>query len=365
MRKYLALLAAVSLACAGWALWGPRPSASQPEETIITISAAGDVTHGGDRRKGSDLFARELARQDGDYAFAFRNVRALFEASDLNIVNYEGVLTHTKSATGNTYSFAGAPENVQALSLGGINAVALDNNHVFDHGRRGYTDTQEALREAGILYSGDGQSAVCEIQGVRIGMLSYCTLRTGYGGIQKRMPGDIRELRDQGCVLVIVSYHWGEERMYAPHQRQVGLGRATVDAGADLVLGHHSHVINPIERYNGKYICYSLANFSFAGNNNPSDKDTFIFQQRFRVTHDGVEDVGMRIIPCSVSSIPERNDFAPTPYGPEDAKRIVSKLVELGKGLEYALKEYPLEFSERSRGDYQSPVDSAIFSGDY
>jgi len=342
-QKTLILLAMGSLAFTGWAFWGSaQPSASEPDEIIITLSAAGDVTHGGDRRKGSDLFARELARQDGDFAFPFRNVRHLFEASDLTIVNYEGTLTRSPSATDNTFSFAGAPENVQSLVLGHINAVALDNNHVFDHGRQGYTDTQNTLREAGILYSGNGVSALVKIRGTTIGMLSYNTLRSGYSSIHKQMPNDIRELRDQGCVLVIVSYHWGYERDYTPHSRQIELGRATIDAGADLVLGHHGHVINPIELYNGKYICYSLANFSFAGNSNPSDKDTFIFQQRFRIINGNVEDAGMRIVPCSVSSIPDRNDFIPTPYGPEDAERIVRKLVELGKGLDYALTEYPL-----------------------
>ncbi|MCL2544287.1 MAG: CapA family protein [Clostridia bacterium] len=343
MRKFFALLTTVLLAGACWAAWCAC-SASESGEILITVSAAGDVTHGGDRRKGTDLFARELARQDGDYAFAFRNVRDLFEASDLTIVNYEGTLTGSPPATDNSFSFAGAPENVQSLVLGGINAVALDNNHVFDHGRRGYADTQDALREAGILFSGNGQSALCEIRGVRIGMLSYNTLRSGYSDIHKRMPGDIRELRGQGCALVIVSYHWGYEREYAPHQRQIELGRATIDAGADLVLGHHGHVINPIERYNGRYIVYSLANFSFAGNSNPSDKDTFIFQQRFRVTRGGVEDAGMRIVPCRVSSVPERNDLIPTPYGPGDAERIANKLVALGRGLEFALTEYPLEW---------------------
>lgn len=347
MRKTLAVLAVGLPLWAVWALWGPdRPPASGSAEILITLSAAGDVTHGGDRRKGTDLFARELAAQDGDYAFPFRNVLDLFEADDLTIVNYECVLTDAKPATDNTYSFAGAPENVQSLVLGGIEAVALDNNHVFDHGRRGYADMRQTLGEAGILYSGDGQSALCEIRGARIGMLSYNTLRSGYGDIEKRMPNDIRELRDQGCALVIVSYHWGYEREYIPHQRQINLGRATVDAGADLVLGHHSHVMNPIERYHGKYICYSLANFSFSGNSNPSDKDTFIFQQRFRVTDSGVEDAGMRIVPCSVSSIRERNDLAPTPFGPEDAQRIADKLVKLGKGLDYGLDAYPLAFNE-------------------
>jgi len=348
MQKVLMLLAMASLACTGWVFWGPaRPFAAEPEELILTISAAGDVTHGGDRRKGTDLFAKELARQDGDYTFPFRNVRHLFEASDLTIVNYEGTLTKAPPITKNSFSFAGAPENVQALVLGGINAVALDNNHVRDHGYKGYEDTKKTLEEAGILFSGYEQGAVYETRGVRIGMLSYNTLRVGYRSIHERLPNDIQELRDQGCALVIVSYHWGYERDYMPHGRQITLGRATVDAGADLVLGHHSHVISPIELYNGKYICYSLANFSFAGNRNPSDKDTFIFQQRFRITDGVAEDAGMRIVPCRVSSIPNRNDLIPTPYDIEDAQRIASKLVELGKQLEYALTEYPLEFSEQ------------------
>ena len=123
------------------------------------------------------------------------------------------------------------------------------------------------------------------------------------------------------------------------------LGRATVDAGADLVLGHHSHRINPIELYEGKYICYSLANFSFAGNVRPSDRDTFIFQLRLRVLPDGtVENEDMRIVPCCVSSVEGYSDFIPTPYGPEDAARVAQRLVELGDGLEYALDAYPLEW---------------------
>lgn len=318
--------------------------AAEAEDLILTISAAGDVTHGGDVRKGVDLFARELKRQDGEYAFPFRNVYPYFSDDDLTIVNYEGVLTAGPSRTENTYSFGGPPQNAQALVLGSIEAVALDNNHVFDHGKQGYADTQQALRDAGVIYSGNGQAGIYETRGVRIGMLSYSTLSGGYANIKKALDADIRTLREQGCRLIIVSYHWGNEREYTPHDRQTDLGRATIDAGADLVLGHHSHVINPIERYKGKYICYSLANFSFAGNSNPSDKDTFIFQQRFRIKAQGVQDAGMRIIPCRVSSIPERNDFIPTPYGEEDARRIAEKLTKLGKALQYGVEQYPFEW---------------------
>ncbi len=340
VRKGIVLLVVCCLLIGGGPL---RACATEPAgDVIITVSAAGDVTHGGDRRRGKDLFAAELRRQEGDYAFPFRNVQPIFAQDDLTLVNYEGALTFADPATDNTYSFAGKPDNAKALSLGSIEAVALDNNHVFDHGRRGYADTQQALADAGVLYSGNGQSATYAAKGVRIGMLTYNTLRQGYSALHKRLPGDIQRLREEGCRLVIVSYHWGEEREYLPHERQIELGRATIDAGADLVLGHHSHVINPIERYKGKYICYSLANFSFAGNANPSDKDTFIFQQRFRVSASAVEDGGMRIVPCRVSSVEDRNDFAPTPYDADEAERIAEKLAELGAGLEYALKAYPL-----------------------
>ena len=312
---------------------------------VITISAAGDVTIGADTRKRTNLFAAELARQEGDLGFPFRNVQAIFSHDDLTLVNLECALTNRPSATQNTFSFAGKPEHVQALVLGSVEAVALDNNHVFDHGVRGYADTQEALHEAGIVFSGNGEAGILEARGVKIGMLSYRTFDGGYARIRKDMPGAIAALRAQGCSLVIVSYHWGAEREYTPNQNQVTLGRETIDAGADLVLGHHSHCINPIERYKGKYICYSLANFSFAGNSNPADKDTFIFQQRFLVTADGVQDAGIRIVPCRISSVTERNDFMPTPYEAEDAQRVADKLVTLGEKLPYALRAYPLDWT--------------------
>ena len=133
------------------------------------------------------------------------------------------------------------------------------------------------------------------------------------------------------------------------------LGRATIDAGADLVLGHHSHRMNPIEEYKGKYICYSLGNFSFAGNTRPDDMDTYIFQQRFRVYPQTgvVENEGFRIVPCSISSQEKVNDFKPTPADETHSAEIVERLLELNKQLEKtykstgvtAVSEYPTEWT--------------------
>ena len=148
---------------------------------------------------------------------------------------------------------------------------------------------------------------------------------------------------------MIVSFHWGNELDYAPTNNQVKMGRLAVDAGANLVLGHHSHRIQPIECYKGVYICYSLANFSFAGNTKPSDMNSYLFQTRFRIREgeEGaqVSNEGFRIIPIRISSRTDYNDFTPTVL--EKATTIDTVLTTLrsnGRKLSYAVESYPLEW---------------------
>ena len=120
-----------------------------------------------------------------------------------------------------------------------------------------------------------------------------------------------------------------------------------VDSGADLVLGHHSHRMNPIEYYNGVYICYSLGNFCFAGNSKPSDMSSFMFQTRWRIRDDEITNEGFRIIPIRISSRTDRNDFTPTVFGDGAARdAVLTTLKNNGKSLEYVVSEYPLEWKE-------------------
>jgi len=101
------------------------------------------------------------------------------------------------------------------------------------------------------------------------------------------------------------------------------------------VVGHHPHVLQGIEKYNGKYIVYSLANFCFGGNSNPSDKDTMIFQQTFTIQNQEVEkDDNIQIIPCSVSSESGYNNYQPTPAEGEEKDRIQEKIDQLSSGLQ-------------------------------
>ena len=108
---------------------------------------------------------------------------------------------------------------------------------------------------------------------------------------------------------------------------QIQLGHIAVDEGADLVIGSHPHVIQGYEKYNGRHIVYSLGNFCFGGNPNPSDKDCMIFQQTFTVTgNDVATDDNINVIPCSISSVSNSNNYQPTPATGDEKTHIEAKI---------------------------------------
>ena len=337
----------------------PEPLLQPDGSQLITVTAVGDVTIGRNVQSNrKSIFEEELKKQKGDINFIFRNVRELFLADDLTIVNFEGVLADSYSTPAskkkNEFLFLGKPEYAAALSNNGVEAVTMENNHINDFGQDGIDSTAAAMESAGVVWSNKEHMGVYETQGIRIGMLAYQIvppLRSDEltaDALRQKVEEDIAVARTS-CDIVIVSFHWGKELDYAPRNespyRQVMLGRAAIDAGADLVLGHHSHRINPIECYNGKYIVYSLANCSFAGNNKPSDMSTFIFQVRFRFKDGAAETDSFRIIPCRISSRKDYNDFAITPYTEQSSiDTVVSRLLLNGKSLEYAVDHYPLEW---------------------
>ena len=335
----------------------PEPMPQAQETVEILVSATGDVTLGGNMRGNprSNMYTKALAEKGGDLSYFFANVREIFEKDDLTIVNFEGTLTTAASHKNNEFCFRAPPEHIEILTLGAIEAVAFENNHVMDFWQQGYDDTVRMFEAAGVAYAADGRLAVYTTKGVTIGLLAYQTISNEnvYPRLHEQMPQDIAAARARGCQIVIVSYHWGYEKDYVPTDRQQALGRATIDAGADLVLGHHSHRHNPIELYNGRYIVYSLGNFSFSGNVSPSDMDTFIFQQKFTVSASAVLPGPFRIIPCSISSVTAAsdaktgvNDLAPTPFAPggKGEQRVVAAMLGNGKNLPYAVEAYPTEW---------------------
>ena len=317
---------------------------------LITLTATGDFTVGGDTRKSSNIWDTELKKHNGDYQFAMKNIRDILLKDDLTIVNFEGTLTNStyvpSSKKNNQFLFSAPPEYVSMLTENGVEAVALENNHTMDHGEDAYIETQTHLTNAGVVWSGGGEIGVIEVKGVQIAMLSYLCIDR-YDQLWDTVPADIQAAKEL-YPIVIVNFHWGNELMYYPTDNQIRMGRLAVDAGADLVLGHHSHRIQPIEYYNGVYICYSLGNFCFAGNSKPSDMTSYLFQTRFRVreTEEGqqITNEGFIIIPIRISSRADKNDFIPTVLTKESTiDSIMNTLKENGrKHCDYAVDEYPL-----------------------
>ena len=329
----------------------PTPALQADGSVMVTITAVGDVTIGRNvQHNGTSIFEKELQKQDGDINFIFRNVKDIFESDDLTIANFEGVLADSYSIPSNkknnSFLFLAPTSYVTALTDNSVEAVTMENNHVGDFGDDGVASTIAAMESAGVVWSNADHMGVYEAQGLKIAMLAYQTLNQPISSEQLKdvVAADIATAKET-CDLVIVSFHWGDELDYAPKSNQIMLGRAAVDAGADLVLGHHSHRINPIECYNGKYIVYSLANCSFAGNNKPSDMFTFIFQTRIKVKDGQVTGNSFRIIPCRISSRKDYNDFAITPLTDQsNITTVINTLKSNSKKLDYAVTNYPMEW---------------------
>lgn len=314
---------------------------------VITLSAVGDVTIGRNVQSSSTIFQKEMDRQGGDINFIFRNIKDIFAADDLTIVNFEGVLADSYSIPSrkkeNSFLFLAPSSYANVLTDNGVEVATIENNHIDDFGDQGRADTQAALTATGVQWADEFHSTVYETQGIRVGVLSYKTFDY-YSTLFDKVPREIAEMREQADI-VVCCFHWGAEKDYAPNANQQKLGRLAVDSGADLVIGHHSHRINPIEQYNGKYIVYSVGNFSFAGNSKPDDMSTFIFQTRFRMKDGEIIANPFRIIPCRISSKSNENDFAPTPYDNDlQINNVINTMLKNSSKLDYAVTEYPVDW---------------------
>ena len=278
------------------------------EEVKITVSMVGDCTLGTDEQfdKSSNFDAFYIVKKDPGYFF--QGVKDVFAADDLTVINMEGTLTESNTRQDKTYAFKGAPKYTEIMTAGNIDAANLANNHSKDYGEQSYTDTIQYLEGAGIATFGYERTSVLDVKGIKVGLVGIYVLADGMGR-QQQVIDNIQSVKEQGAQVVIVSFHWGTEKATYPDDTQKTLAHTAIDNGADLVVGHHPHVLQGIEEYNGKNIVYSLGNFCFGGNRNPADKDTMIFQQTFTFANgELVLDNVKNIIPCSLSSVQEYNE---------------------------------------------------------
>lgn len=302
------------------------------EPVDITVSMVGDCTLGMDSAFNYGTSLNAYYDMYGPSYF-LQNVKSIFEADDLTIVNFEGTLTDSNERNQEKFAFKASPDYVDILTSSSVEAANLANNHSHDYGDQGFSDTKETLKTAGISTFGYNETALVEVKGIKIGLVGIYELRDHLER-QHQLLVNIQKVQAEGADLVFVVFHWGNERETVPDQNQITLAKLAIDNGADLVVGHHAHVLQGVTEYNGKTIAYGLANFCFGGNSAPSDMDTMIFQQTFTVNTDGtVTSREPNLIPCRVSSDPYINNYQPTPASGDEAERILQKINDRSVGL--------------------------------
>jgi gamma-polyglutamate biosynthesis protein CapA len=243
----------------------------EPEE--YTLVFAGDVM--------LDRGVRYMVEKHGqDYSFPFLKIKERTEDADIFFANLESMISDQGNKIGSIYSFRAPPLAMQGLVSAGINVVSLANNHAFDYNRLAFEDTMKRLKENNIEYIGAGFNSqeahsvtVFSLKEAKVGFLGYTEFLYDYAFSQENRSGitvlnqenlerDIRKAREKVDFL-IVTFHYGDEYQKEPNEKQTSLSRKAIDYGASLVIGHHPHVVQPIEKYQGKYIAYSLGNFIF------------------------------------------------------------------------------------------------------
>ncbi len=295
----------------------------------LTLSVVGDCTLGTDETFDYDTSLNAYYENYGADYF-LQNVKDIFSTDDLTIANFEGTLTDSDEREDKTFAFKAPASYASILTGGSVEAVNTANNHSHDYGDQSFDDTLAALDDAGIVHFGYDETAVMDVKGIKVGLVGIYEL---YDHLEReqQLKDNIAKVKADGAQLIVAIFHWGNETETVPDSNQTTLGRIAIDEGADLVCGHHPHVLQGIETYKGRNIVYSLGNFCFGGNSSPSDMDTMIYQQTFTIDADGVKkDNVTNIIPCSISSAAYDgyNNYQPTPAEGDEATRILGKINE-------------------------------------
>jgi len=304
----------------------PSSPVTESDYAELTFSFAGDCTLGFDKDFDPRYrFDTMVEKKNRDFSYFLGGVKHVFNNDDMTLVNLEGVFTDRTEEVKKAYNFKGSLDYVKILTSSSVEAVSLGNNHSRDFGEEGLDDTKKVLAENDIAYSVDSLAGIYEVRGFKIGFIS---VNIHYDGtkVEGFIIKAMKSLESENVDVLIVSCHWGVEKSSRLNDYQKYLGHKIIDWGADIVVGTHPHVLQGIEMYKGKYIYYSLANFCFGGNMNPSDKDTMIVSQSVRLEKGKYKDSKVQIIPCSVSSKSYINDYRPTEAKGNEKSRIIGRM---------------------------------------
>lgn len=293
----------------------------------IAVSFAGDCTLGTDPSFSyKTSFPFVLAKNHNDYSYFFSGVKQVFQSDDLTLVNLETTLTDASWPATKKFRFKGDPSYAKILKEASVEVVNIANNHTMDYLQEGFDDTLSALKIAGVEYSGREYVPRIAVKGIKVAFIGYTAWDVK---VREEIRESLKKVKSE-AQIAIVSLHWGRERVYIQDQEQVSLAHFCIDNGADAVIGHHPHVLQGVECYRQRYIAYSLGNFCFGGNSNPADKDSMIFRNVFELMQGKLMGVDAEIIPCSISSSKNINDYRPELLYGKEKDRVLEKIKKTG-----------------------------------
>jgi poly-gamma-glutamate synthesis protein (capsule biosynthesis protein) len=243
-------------------------SVTSDEKQEIKLLFVGDVMM-------TRYVEKKIKKLNKEYIYPFEKILNYLKTFDYVIANLEGPISDKGVKVGSKYSFRMKPEVAEALSKANVNIVNLANNHIFDYGKVAFEDTLKNLEKNNIKYFGNFyEPLIIQKEGIKIGFLGFSDFlkhlevkesKTGIATVNDNLSEIIKKAKEKVDIL-IVSFHWGEEYKKIANERQRKLAKIAIDSGADLVIGHHPHVIQDIEKYKEKFIFYSLGNFIFDQN---------------------------------------------------------------------------------------------------
>lgn len=316
----------------------PEPkleSESIPEDFTIKLSFTGDVMIASYKNQTKPGNFNDYVNVK-DPTYFLEKVSPIFSEDDFTIVNLENVLTdnplkETKKNHSPAYWYKSKTSNTDILTSSSVECVSLSNNHTNDYGAKGMEDTIKAVDDAGLIYGTSNRTFYIEKNGYKIAVI--CNGLWSEWQTSQIIPR--LEDASKQSDYQIVFYHGGTERVHTPEEWRIRASRKLVDAGADLVIGNHPHVLQPMETYNGVTIIYSMGNFLFGGSNKPENR-TVILQQTLTVATDGLKLKGTEttLIPCYVYT-GGTNNWQPEPIEDEIQKQKVLDFMVWKEKLPY------------------------------
>lgn len=311
----------------------PTPEETAPGDQVL-IHFAGDTIFSGN-------VAKVLEKQGYDYPYQY--VKDLFQGDDLTVLNLETPVTYGGTvAEDKTFVFKSSPKALGEMAKAGVDAVNLANNHTLDQGVEGLLDTIQHLKDNKIKYVGAGSNSdeayapiYFERKGIKIALCGFSrVIPQADWAATKKNAGvaavydstlavkAIKEARKKADLVLVVT-HWGKERVTKLEDHQTNLSHAFIDAGADLVIGGHPHVMQGIEQYKGKWVVYSTGNFIFTKSNDPKTWETAVFSAKCSKSGD-----------CQLKLTPYLTEIGqPVPMDEKNGTKLLKEIETLSPGI--------------------------------